>query len=91
LDLIVDDRNLSQKHVNLYQPAMFYTPDSTQPAELVINNISKDHIHGYVSSPKFRRSELASMPSSTGTDASQPAESNSGSQPAQPHPLLQPR
>jgi len=91
LELIVDDRNLSQKHVNLYQPAMFYMPDSTQPAELVINNISKDHIHGYVSSPKFRRSELASMPSPTGADASQPAESNPGSQPAQPHSLPQPR
>ena len=61
LELMVDDRNLSQKHVNLYQPVMFYTPDSPQPAELVINAISKDHIHGYVSAPKYRQSELASM------------------------------
>jgi len=61
LELMVDDRNLSQKHVNLYQPVMFYTPDSPQPVELVINAISKDHIHGYVSAPKYRQSELASM------------------------------
>ena len=61
LELMVDDRNLSQKHVNLYQPVMFYTPDSPQPVELVINAINKDHIHGYVSAPKYRQSELASM------------------------------
>ena len=61
LALIVDDRNLSQKHVNLYQPAMFYEPDSPQPLEIVINDISKNQIHGYVSAPKYRKSELAAM------------------------------
>ncbi len=61
LELIVDDRNLSQKHINLYQPAMFYTPDSPQPVEIVINGISKDHIHGYISSSKYGKAELASM------------------------------
>ena len=34
-----------------------------QPVELVINSITKDHIHGYVSAPKYRQSELASMQS----------------------------
>ncbi len=61
LMLMVDDRNLTQKHVNLYQPAMFYEPDSPQPIEVVINDISKDHIHGYVSAPKYRLSELNAM------------------------------
>jgi hypothetical protein len=61
LELMVDDRNLSQKHVNLYQPVQFYTPDSPQPIEVVINSISKDHIHGYVAASKYRQSELASM------------------------------
>jgi len=61
LELMVDDRDLSQKHVNLYQPVMFYTPDSPQPVEIVINEVSKDHIHGYVSSPRYRKSELAAM------------------------------
>ncbi len=69
LELMVDDRNLSQKHVNLYQPVMFYTPDSPQAVEVVINSISKDHIHGYVSAPKYRQSELASMPNTSGEAA----------------------
>ncbi|HTV05469.1 MAG TPA: hypothetical protein VME86_08875 [Acidobacteriaceae bacterium] len=61
LELLVDDRELTQKHVNLYQPIMFYTPDSPQPVELVINDITKNHIHGYVSAPKYSKSELAAM------------------------------
>ena len=67
MDLMVDDRNLSQKHANLYQPVMFYTPDSPQPVEVVINSIGKDHIHGYVSAPKYRQSELASMANANAT------------------------
>ena len=85
LDLIVEDQTVSQKHVNLYQPAMFVTPGSPQPAEIVINSITKDRIHGYVSSPKYRRSELAVAQggSSTAQSASTTASSQmSGSQSA---------
>jgi hypothetical protein len=70
LDLLVDDRNMSQKHVNLYQPVMFSTPDSPQPVEVVINDISKDRIHGYVSAPMYRQSELASMSNAAENGAS---------------------
>jgi small-conductance mechanosensitive channel len=66
LDLLVDDKSLTKKHVNLYEPAVFYAADSEQPVELVINQISKDHIHGYVSAPKYKRGELASMSQSVG-------------------------
>ena len=77
LDLIVDDRNLSQKHVNLYQPVMFSTPDSPQPVQIVINSITDDHIHGYVSAPKYRQSELTA----TSNTPQNPAQ-NSNQQPA---------
>ena len=60
LMLIVDDRTLTQKHVNLYQPVSFYEPGLGQPIEVVINRISKNHIHGYVSAPRYNASELAS-------------------------------
>jgi hypothetical protein len=76
LQLMVDDRNLTQKHVNLYQPAMYYQPDMPQPIEIVINTISKDHIHGYVSAPKYRKSELtvaSADPTSTDPNAQPPA------------------
>jgi hypothetical protein len=60
LELMVEDRDLVQKHVNLDQPVMFYQPDTELPIQVVINDITKDHIHGYVSAPKYRKSELAS-------------------------------
>lgn len=84
LELMVDDRSMSQKHVNLYQPVMFSTPDSPQPVEVVINDIGKDHIHGYVSAPKYRQSELVSMsnPPANGTQNQDQSATNSIAQPA---------
>jgi hypothetical protein len=58
LELLVDDVKLSKKHVNLYEPATFLAADGDQPIQLVINKITKDHIHGYVSAPKYKASEL---------------------------------
>src|SRR5271167_414434 len=86
LELLIEDRDLSQKHVNLYQPVMFYTPDSPQPVELVINSISKDRIHGYVSKPKYRQSELALM-GNANTQASRGAIQTSTSADAQSPPM----
>lgn len=69
LVMLVDDREVSRKNINLYEPVLFYPPDSAQPLEVVANEISKDHIHGYVSAPKYRKSELekTANSSSTGT------------------------
>ncbi len=69
LELLVDDKSLTKKHVNLYEPAVFYSADSEHPVELVINQISKDHIHGYVSSPKYGRGELAAMSQQQGSQS----------------------
>lgn len=74
LQFMVDDRNLSQKHVNLFQPVMYYQPDLPQPFEVVINQIDKDHIHGYVSAPKYRKSELNVASADSGS--TQPGDSN---------------
>lgn len=73
LELMVDDVKLTKKHVNLYEPAMFYSPDTEQPIQVVINRITKDHIHGYVSAPKYRSSELNALQgASGGASAAQP-------------------
>ena len=91
LDLIVEDRTVTQKHVNLYQPAMFFIPDRPQPAELVINTISKDRIHGYVSSPKYRQSQLASASNPDGAGTARTAASQPSAQQTQRQPLPQPQ
>jgi uncharacterized phage infection (PIP) family protein YhgE len=91
LELMVDDRSLSQKHVNLYQPVMFYMPDSGQPVELVINSITKDHIHGYVSAPKYRQSELASMQNANANTTANAQVSNTAAAPVQRQKLPPPQ
>ncbi|HWR16262.1 MAG TPA: hypothetical protein VN577_15645 [Terriglobales bacterium] len=58
LELIVDDRTVQKKHVNIYEPAMFYSADSEQPVQVVINTIAKDYIRGYVVEPKYHKNEL---------------------------------
>jgi type IV secretory pathway ATPase VirB11/archaellum biosynthesis ATPase len=61
LELMVDDRSLTKKHVNLYEPAMFYTSDSDTPVQVVINSVSKNHIRGYIAEPKYRPAQLTAM------------------------------
>jgi len=71
LELMVDDFKLSKKHVNIYEPVVFHSSDTRQPVELVINAISRNHIHGYVSEPKYKASELqANAADSATTNAS---------------------
>lgn len=70
LELMVDDADLSKKHVNLYEPVTFYASEDGRPVELVINSVSKDHIHGYISTPKYKSDELSAMAgSNTGSVA----------------------
>jgi DNA-binding protein YbaB len=61
LELMVDDRTLQKKHVNLYEPAMFYMSDSDQPVQVVINSVTKNHIKGYIAEPKYRPGQLQAL------------------------------
>ena len=81
LMLVVDDRDVTQKHVNLYQPVMFYTPDSPKPVEVVINSITKNHIHGYVSAPRYKTSELNAMANGQGPAPTTVATTNQNGDP----------
>ena len=85
LELMVDDLKMSKKHLNLYEPAMFYPNDEQRPLELVINRISKDHIHGYISGPKYRNSELTAMSNDSSATPTTTAQDSTGA------PQLQPR
>ena len=57
--VIVNDRELVKKHINVYEPVVFYTEQNGQPLQLVINSISKNHMHGYVSAPKYQASRMS--------------------------------
>ena len=56
--MVVDDNQLTKKKINLYEPVWIHRTDDPQPVQIVVNKISKDGVHGYVSAPKYRNSEL---------------------------------
>jgi hypothetical protein len=85
LDMLIDDLRVSKKHVNIYEPVFFYPADSKTPVELVINKISKEHIHGYVSEPKYKGTEVeAKATTSTNIESANPNDSQATS--AKPSP-----
>ncbi|MCU1274242.1 MAG: hypothetical protein JWO48_1673 [Bryobacterales bacterium] len=65
VNLFVDDNELQKKSVNLYETIWINTGDRPQPMELVVNQITKDHIQGYLSEPKYKKSELSQTAGAT--------------------------
>jgi hypothetical protein len=59
LNLIADDRTIEKKDKTANEPVQFYQDGYRQPTEIVVNQIYKDRIVGYVSVPKQRESRGA--------------------------------
>lgn len=59
--MIVDDNQLTKKNVNLYEPIWIHTENESQPVQVVVNRIEKNLVHGYISAPKYKASELAAV------------------------------
>jgi outer membrane murein-binding lipoprotein Lpp len=60
VEMIVDDNELSKKKVNLYEPIWIHRQGDPQPVQVVVNRVDKNEIQGYVSSPKYKNSDLES-------------------------------
>ena len=99
MTMVVDDRQLDKKHVNLYEPLLVYPADNRQPFEVVVNQITKNGAHGYLSAPKYPESRTtasgAAGPSagqavaadanrSTASGGSSPTQDALSHRPAQP-------
>ena len=65
LAMVVDDNQLNKKKVNLYEPIWIHTESAGQPVQVVVNKISKDFVHGYISAPKYKAAELATANSTS--------------------------
>jgi len=52
LEVSADDRNIEKKDKNLDEPVQFYTGKDPVLFELVVNNIEKNKVSGYLSTPK---------------------------------------
>ena len=52
LNVSADDRNIEKKDKNLDEPVQFYTGKNPVLYEIVINDIEKNKVSGYLSTPK---------------------------------------
>jgi hypothetical protein len=86
LSMIVDDNELSKKKVNLYEPIWIHAQNDAQPVQVVVNRVEKNRVHGYVSAPKYKPSELATADSGVVTPvAAHPEDANpQAAKPPQP-------
>lgn len=56
LELQVDDRKIEKKDRSANEPLQFYVGNDRQPHELVVNQVGKDLIVGYLAAPKVAAS-----------------------------------
>jgi predicted nucleic acid-binding Zn-ribbon protein len=52
INLYFDDKRTERKDKAIYEPVYFYMPGAPSAVELVVNQVGKDSIAGYVSTPK---------------------------------------
>jgi hypothetical protein len=81
--MMIDDNLVQKKDVNLYEP--IWVSDANGTVEVVVNKIDKDHIHGYVASPKYPQAQMkatSAQGTAPGSQAPQSDLQQSTSQPA---------
>jgi chromosome segregation ATPase len=54
LDVMADDKRVEKKDKNLNEPVQFYTASARTPYEVVVNEIRKDQVIGYLAVPKVK-------------------------------------
>jgi uncharacterized protein YlxW (UPF0749 family) len=52
VEVMADDKRTEKKDKNINEPVQFYTSKARQPYELVVNQVQKNLIVGYLSTPK---------------------------------------
>lgn len=60
VDVLADDKHVEKKDKGMNEPVQFYTSGARQPYEMVVNQVKKDQVTGYLATPKVTVSRLAS-------------------------------
>jgi chromosome segregation ATPase len=60
VDLRADDKLVEKRDKSINEPVQFYTSRAHQPYELVVNDVKKDKVTGYLATPKVTVSRNAS-------------------------------
>ena len=54
IELVADDKRVEKKDKSINEPLQFYTSKARQPYEIVVNEVGKDIIVGYLATPKVQ-------------------------------------
>jgi len=54
IELLVDDKRVEKKDKTVNEPVQFLTSRARQPYEIVVNEVKKDQIAGYLATPKVQ-------------------------------------
>jgi len=54
IELTVDDKTVEKKDRTINEPIQFYTSKARQPDEIVVNQVKKNEIVGYLATPKVQ-------------------------------------
>jgi hypothetical protein len=54
IQVLADDRRVEKKDKTINEPVQFYTSKSRIPAEIVVNEVRKNTIVGYLAEPKVQ-------------------------------------
>jgi hypothetical protein len=52
LDVLADDKRVEKKDRTVNEPVQLYVAGNRQPVEIVVNNVKKDEVTGYLAVPK---------------------------------------
>ena len=58
LDVLANDKRVEKKNRSINEPVQFYTTGARQPYEMVINQVLKDKVVGYLATPKVALSRI---------------------------------
>jgi phage shock protein A len=56
IEVVADDKKVEKRDKNVNEPLQFYVAKARQPYEIVVNEVKKDQIVGYLSTPKVQTS-----------------------------------
>jgi chromosome segregation ATPase len=54
LDVLADDKKVQKRDRTINEPVQFYLAGNRQPVEIVVNEVKKDEVVGYVAMPKVK-------------------------------------
>jgi len=56
VDILADDKHVEKKDRTINEPVQLYLAENRQPYEVVVNQIKKDEVVGYLATPKVNLS-----------------------------------